>query len=75
MNNLRALFLEGILAVGGYSSICLQIFHLNSEKLRHVNIVRVVKSDELNWQGMWRVWGRIEVYTGRWWGSLRERGH
>jgi hypothetical protein len=24
---------------------------------------------------MWRVWGRIEVCTGRWWGSLRERGH
>jgi len=20
-------------------------------------------------------WGRIEVYTGCWWGSLRERGH
>ena len=26
-------------------------------------------------QGMWRVWGRIEVCTGCWWGSLRERGH
>ena len=24
---------------------------------------------------MWRVWGRIEVCTGCWWGSLRERGH
>jgi hypothetical protein len=24
---------------------------------------------------MWRVWGRIEVYTGCWWGSLREGGH
>jgi len=24
---------------------------------------------------MWRVWGRIEVYTGCWWGSLRERDH
>jgi hypothetical protein len=23
---------------------------------------------------MWRVWGRIEVCTGCWWGSLRERG-
>jgi hypothetical protein len=22
---------------------------------------------------MWRVWGRIEVCTGCWWGSLRER--
>jgi hypothetical protein len=26
-------------------------------------------------QDMWRVWGRIEVCTGCWWGSLRERGH
>jgi hypothetical protein len=23
---------------------------------------------------MWRVWGRVEVCTGCWWGSLRERG-
>jgi hypothetical protein len=25
--------------------------------------------------GMWRVWGREDVYTGFWWGSLRERDH
>jgi hypothetical protein len=24
---------------------------------------------------MWRVWGRIEVCTGCWWGNLREKGH
>ena len=24
---------------------------------------------------MWRLWGRIEVCTGCWWGSLRERDH
>jgi hypothetical protein len=24
---------------------------------------------------MWRVWGRIELCTGCWWGSLRESGH
>ena len=24
---------------------------------------------------MWRVWGRIELCTGWWWGSLRERGY
>jgi hypothetical protein len=24
---------------------------------------------------MWRVWGRGEVCTGVWWGSLRERDH
>ena len=26
-------------------------------------------------QGMWRVWGRLEVCTGCWWGSLREGCH
>jgi hypothetical protein len=24
---------------------------------------------------MWRLWGRIEVCTGCWWGSLRERDY
>jgi hypothetical protein len=24
---------------------------------------------------MWCVWGRIEVCTGCWWESLKERGH
>jgi hypothetical protein len=31
--------------------------------------------DEWDGHGMWRVWGRIEVCTGCWWGSLRERDH
>jgi hypothetical protein len=26
-------------------------------------------------QGMWRVWGRIEVCIGCWWESLRETDH
>jgi hypothetical protein len=25
-------------------------------------------------KSMWRLWGRIDVCTGCWWGSLRERG-
>jgi len=24
---------------------------------------------------MWRVWGRGEVYSGFWWGNLRETDH
>jgi len=24
---------------------------------------------------MQHVWGRVEVYTGFWWGNLRERDH
>jgi hypothetical protein len=31
--------------------------------------------NQVSEQGMWRVWGRMEVCTGCWWGSLRERGH
>jgi hypothetical protein len=26
-------------------------------------------------QGMWRIWGRGELYIGFWWGNLRERYH
>ena len=39
------------------------------------NIVWVVNRDEWDGQGMWRLWGRIEVCTECWWGSLSERGH
>jgi hypothetical protein len=41
------------------------------------NIVRVEKSRRMRWVGhvVWRVWGRREVCTGCWWGSVREIGH
>jgi len=40
------------------------------------NIVRVVKSRGMRWAGhVARIGARIEVCTGCWWGSLRERGH
>jgi len=29
----------------------------------------------MRWRGTWRVWGREEVYTGFWWGNLKERDH
>jgi len=48
---------------------------LHNEELSHLyslpNIVRVVKSRRMRWPG--HVWGRGEVYTGFWWGNLRER--
>ena len=40
---------------------------LHNEELRDLyslsNIVRVVKSRRMRWEGMWRVWGRGEVFT------------
>ena len=52
---------------------------LHKEELNDLHslphIVRVENWEEWDGQGMWRVWGRIEVCTGCWWGSLRERGH
>jgi len=38
-------------------------------------IVQVVKSRRMRWAGHVAPWGRIEVFKGCWWGSLRERGH
>jgi hypothetical protein len=33
------------------------------------------RNQVLDGPGMWRVWGKGEVCTGCWWGSLRERDH
>jgi hypothetical protein len=29
--------------------------------------------EQYDGRGMWHVWGTGEVYTGFWWGNLRER--
>jgi hypothetical protein len=29
----------------------------------------------LDGQGMWHVWGKTEIHTGFWWGSLKEGDH
>jgi hypothetical protein len=39
------------------------------------NIVRVIKSRRMRWAGHVARTGRREVYTGFWWGNLRERDH
>ena len=39
------------------------------------NIVRVIKSRRMRWAGNVACIGGGEVYTGFWWGNLRERCH
>ena len=52
---------------------------LHTEELNDIyfsaNIFRVIKSRRMRWA--WNVarMGRGEVYTGFWWGNLRERDH
>ena len=51
---------------------------LHNEELNDLycspNIVRVIKS-RMRWAGMEHIWLRGEVYTGFWWGNLKERDH
>jgi len=37
--------------------------------------IRVIKSKEWNGWGMKHEWGNGKLYTGFWWGDLRERRH
>ena len=37
------------------------------------HISRVMKSKRMRWRGHVALWGTGEVYTGFWWGNLRER--
>ena len=39
------------------------------------NIVRVIISKTVRWAGHVARIGRVELYTGFWWGNLRERDH
>jgi len=52
---------------------------LHNEELNNLysspNIVRVIKSRRIRWAGHVARMERGEVYTGFWWGNLRERDH
>ena len=39
------------------------------------NIVRVIKSRRMRWARHVARMGRVKMYTGHWWGNLRERDH
>jgi hypothetical protein len=39
------------------------------------NTVRLIKSRRMKWAGHVARMGRGEVYTGFWWGNLKERDH
>jgi len=46
-----------------------------NDKYSSPNIVRVIKSRRMRWDGHIARMGREEVQRGFWWGSLRERDH
>jgi hypothetical protein len=50
---------------------------LHSEELNDLyylpNIVHIIKPRRTRWAGQVAIWGRGKVYTGFWWGNLRER--
>jgi len=52
---------------------------LHNEELNDMfsspNIVRVIKSCSMRWEGHVARMGRGEGYTGFWWGNARERDH
>ena len=39
------------------------------------NIIRVIKSRRMRWDGHVAGMGTAEVYTGLWWRNLKERNH
>jgi len=51
---------------------------LHNEELNvlfSLNVFRVLKSRRMRWAGHVACMGREEVYSGFWWGNLRERDH
>jgi hypothetical protein len=40
-----------------------------------INVIRAIKSRRMSWEGYVARMGRGEVYTGFWWGNLREGDH
>ena len=52
---------------------------LHNEELNDLysspNIVRVIESRRMRWAGHVAHIGTVKVYTGIWWGNLRERDH
>jgi len=53
--------------------------NIRDEKLSDLypspNIVRVIKLRRMGWAGRVVRMGRVEVYTGFWWGNLKERDY
>ena len=47
----------------------------NSYHYTGKSILKFYASSYMYGRGMWRVWGRGDVFTGFWWGNLRERDH
>ena len=52
---------------------------LHNEELNNLYcspiVVRVIKSSRTRWAGRVARMGGLEVYTGFWWGNMRERAH
>jgi len=62
--------------------MCLEELKIDFKKILDLGALNIVERIILkcafslgDWWGMWHVLGRGEVYTGIWWGSLRERDY
>jgi hypothetical protein len=52
---------------------------LHNEELHNLycstNIIRMIKSRRMKWQGIKHEWGRRGMHIGFWWESRKERNH